>query len=903
MKLPRNVAVPSLLAMLLLLAPAAPASDVLESFRTPLEPPGTGGVERIDRALAKLSGHRRVLVVGAHPDDEDTTLLALVARGLGGEAAYLSLSRGEGGQNLIGPELGPGLGLIRSQELLAARRVDGARQYFTRAYDFGYTRSLDETLERWPHEVLLEDAVRVVRRFRPQVIVSVFPPDARAGHGQHQAAGLVGGEVYELAGDPAAFPELAREGLAPWRPRALYRNTWWRGREETTVIEPAGVIDPVSGRSVFQIAMASRSSHRSQDMGMLQPLGPLDARLGWEAGGAGAEGDGLFAGVDTSLAAIAAGLPEGRARSEIVARLERVEALAGQARDALSPAQFDRTRLLLVQIVTALREARERVPKNESPGALHAAALLDEKVAVAELALAAAAGVAVDAVADREAVPPGGAWTVDTAAWAAGAGGRASEGVVLGGVELVSPTGLALAVDDLPLEEATGFAAFFTPSADPERGFRRQRFRVSVPTSAQPTIPYFLARPLEGDLYDWSAAPAAVRGEPFGPPPLVARFRVEIDGVPLTLEREVVHRWRDQATGEVRRPLRVVPSVEMRVTPAVGVLRTSAQRPRQLPIRLDLVSHVDEHLFGSIVRAGQTHSESSAGIELPAHAHVERGWIVRPLYDPETNEEVSGDVSLTYAPQQGAARYGLTVPLVDYPHIRPTPYPVPATVRVELVDLELPDLERVGYVRGAADRAPEALTQVGVPVELLAPEALHRADLSVYDAIVVGPRAYESEPVLAEENDRLLGYVRGGGLLIVQYQQYAFVDGGFAPFPLSIARPHGRVTDETAPVRQLVAGHPALHRPNEIGDADWQGWVQERGLYFADSWDDAYVPLLAMRDPDQEEELTGGLLVAPVGEGTYVYTGLAFFRQLPAGVPGAYRLFANLLALGQEGEE
>ena len=568
MRLPRTVALPALLATLLLLAPAVPASDVLESFQTPLEPPGTGGVERIDRALAKLTGHRRVLVVGAHPDDEDTTLLALVARGLGGEAAYLSLSRGEGGQNLIGPELGPGLGLIRSQELMTARRVDGARQYFTRAYDFGYTRSLDETLERWPREVLLEDAVRVVRRFRPQVIVSVFPPDARAGHGQHQAAGLVGGEVYELAGDPEAFPELAEEGLAPWQPRALYRNTWWRGRDETTVVEPAGVIDPVSGRSVFQIAMASRSSHRSQDMGMLQPLGPLDARLGWEAGGAGAEGDGLFAGVDTSLAAIAAGLPEGEARTGIAARLELVEDLAGKARDALSPTHLERTRLLLAQIVTVLREAHSLVPEDGSPGALHTAAFLDEKVAVAELALAAAAGVAVDAVADREAVPPGGAWMVETAAWAAGAGGTASEGVLLHSVELVSPTGLALDVDEQPLEEATGFAAFFTPADDPERGFHRQRFRAGVSKASLPTIPYFLRRPLQGDLYDWSRVAPELRGEPFGPPPLVARFRVEVDGVQLSLDREVVHRWRDQATGEVRRPLRVVPSVEMRVTPS-----------------------------------------------------------------------------------------------------------------------------------------------------------------------------------------------------------------------------------------------------------------------------------------------------------------------------------------------
>ena len=301
-------ALAALLLGTLAVVSGAAASDVLATFRQPLEPPSTGGLERVDRALAKLSGNRRVLVIGAHPDDEDTTLLALVSRGMGGEAGYFSLTRGEGGQNLIGPELGPALGLIRSRELLAARQVDGARQFFSRAYDFGYTRSLPETLRFWPQEVLLEDAVRVIRRFRPQVVVSVFPPDPRAGHGQHQAAGLIAGLAYAQAGDAGAFPGLAAEGLPPWRPQAFYRNTWWRDREETTLVEPAGVLDPVSGRSVFQIAMASRSRHRSQDMGMLQPLGPRDARLGWEAGGAGADGDDLFAGVDTSLAGMAAGL-------------------------------------------------------------------------------------------------------------------------------------------------------------------------------------------------------------------------------------------------------------------------------------------------------------------------------------------------------------------------------------------------------------------------------------------------------------------------------------------------------------------------------------------------------------------------------------------------------------------
>ncbi|RMH17684.1 MAG: PIG-L family deacetylase, partial [Acidobacteria bacterium] len=274
-----------------------------------LEPASTGGVAELDRALARLTTHRRMLIIAAHPDDEDNRLLALVARGQGGEAAYFSLSRGEGGQNLIGEELGVGLGILRSRELLAARHVDGGRQFFSRAYDFGYTRSLAETFARWPRDELLVDAVRAVRRFKPQVVVAIFPPDRRAGHGQHQASAVIAREAFDRAGDAGAFPELRAEGLLPWSPQAFYRAAWW-DPDAAGVTLPLGGIDPASGRSIFQLAMASRSQHRSQDMGLLQPLGDAAASLLWEAG-AGAEGDDLWSGIDVRLEAIAAPLAPG----------------------------------------------------------------------------------------------------------------------------------------------------------------------------------------------------------------------------------------------------------------------------------------------------------------------------------------------------------------------------------------------------------------------------------------------------------------------------------------------------------------------------------------------------------------------------------------------------------------
>jgi hypothetical protein len=248
-------------------------------------------------------------------------------------------------------------------------------------------------------------------------------------------------------------------------------------------------------------------------------------------------------------------------------------------------------------------------------------------------------------------------------------------------------------------------------------------------------------------------------------------------------------------------------------------------------------------------------------------------------------------------PPAAAGRWELAVPLVAYPHIRATPHPEPAVATIAAADVALPPLDRVGYVRGASDRVPELLAEVGVPLQVLEPAALAATDFAAYDAIVIGSRAYETEPALARANPRLLDYVRRGGLLVVQYQQYAFVEGGFAPLPLTIGRPHGRVTDEVAPVTLLAPAHPVFHVPNEIAARDWEGWVQERGLYFPATWDEGYLPLLAMADPGQPDQ-RGALLVARLGEGAYVYTGLAFFRQLPAGVPGAYRLFANLLALG-----
>lgn len=917
----RRTAPPIALALLTAaLLATAPPRAAAGTAPPALEPPATGGLPAVERALARLAVHRRLLVVAAHPDDEDTQLLTLVARGMGGEAAYLSLSRGEGGQNLIGAELGVDLGLLRSRELLAARAIDGGRQYFTRAYDFGFTRSLEETLGLWPREVLLEDTVRVMRRFMPQVVVSVFRGTPHPNHGQHQAAGLAAHEAYRLSGDPAALPGLAAEGLAPWRPQALYRSTGF-DREATTVVVPTGVVDPLTGRSIAQLAMASRGMHRSQDMGRLLELGPREARAGWVDGGAGQPGttgdttaasdDGLFAGIDTRLAAIAAPVVDAVLRQRVSDELEAAQALAVRTRAELNPVRLAAAVPGLAEVLTHLRSAHAAlVAAGGDPAAGQAAALVAEKIGVAEAGLAAAAGVAVEASVERETVTAGETLTVQASLWNSGAEAVAEVAVAvaatsewdlapIAGTAVTLPTPGAPAPPAPPAGEtpAPGSAAPRTVAAGQLVGWA---VAVPVPAAAPPTAPYFLRRPLGGGLYDWSEAPPEVRGEPFEPPPLVARFTLAIAGVPVVLEREVVYRVGDQAKGEIRRPLRVVPAIEVALARQILVWPVARTTPYHLEVTL--TSRAAVPLSGRLEGSWRTAASGAAARTWPAPPPMPFSLAPGERRDLQLGIAAPAGLRPGRAVLEVAAvgadgrRFTAALPLLEHEHVRPTPRPQPARLEVSAADLALPRLGRVGYVRGASDRVPEMLIEVGVPLELLDEEALLHADLGRYDAIVVGSRAYESEPALPRANGRLLDYVREGGLMIVQYQQYPFVQGGFAPFPLEIARPHDRVTDETAPVVALVPEHPVFTTPNRLQPADWEGWVQERGLYFAHTWDPAYTPLLATQDPGGPE-LRGGLLVARLGEGTYVYTGLAFFRQIPAGVPGAYRLMANLLAL------
>lgn len=800
-----------------------------------LAPAGTGGVAALASTLRQLGSNKRVLMIGAHPDDEDTQLLVWLSRGMGAQAAYLSLTRGEGGQNLIGPELGPELGIIRTEELLAARELDGARQFFTRAYDFGFSKSAEETFRFWPRDSILKDVLAVIRRFRPQIIIAVFSGTAADGHGHHQVSGMLARQAFELLRDSAGGPQK------------FYRST--RGDPaSTTVTLPVGTLDPILGQSYFQIAMASRSRHRSQDMGQLQRPGPATSGLallatkpGVAAGSNGAETS-IFAGVDTVVAAPGYG------------------ALIDSARAALMPWRPAATRPYLVRALRMLGADSVQRP-------------------LLERAIASAAGVTIDGTTDDGIVTPGQRLQVEVTVWNAG-----DSAVRVDSVGLVAPSGWGL--ERLELGAPTVAAGTLLT----------RRFVLTVAGDAERTQPYFLRRPLlnRGGLYDWSGAAPDLRGLPFEPPPVTARVRLVIAGEPVTLTREVVYRYRDQAIGEIRRPLFVTRNLDVAITPEelLWPIDGGSREPRHFTVTATHRS-----------RTGPTATRTL--VSVPA------GWPPVPAEslmftrEDETKSVVVAVASAdslragTYELRAGSGRGGGGwLEIIDYPHIRARALARPSVAQIRAARLVLPALSRVGYVRGAADRVPEALLAVGVPLELLSADLLARADLSSYDAIVIGSRAYETEPALVANNGRLMEYAKNGGLVIVQYQQYAFVDGGFAPYPVTIGRPHDRVTDENAPVTPLDPTHLVFHYPNEIGPADWRGWVQERGLYFARTWDTTYAPVLETHDPGPaSSELKGGLLIAPLGRGTYVYTGLSFFRQLPAGVPGAYRLFMNLLGL------
>ena len=920
-------------------------------------PPGGTGALSAALLIRQLDGVKRVLVIGAHPDDEDTSLLAALARGWGARAAYLALNRGEGGQNLIGPEMGEGLGIVRTGELLAARRVDGATQYFTRAYDFGYSKTAEETFEHWPRDSLLGDIVWVIRTFRPQIIVSVFSGTPADGHGQHQASGLLTREAFEAAGDPARFPEQLRMGAKPWTPLKLYRRTW-RDPESSTIALETGRLDPVLGRSYHQLAMRSRSQHRSQDFGVAQLEGPRVTLFQLLESRVPGPDTSLFAGVDTTLVGLTMSLPprSREAAERAIGRYrEQLHAAAGEL-NALNPAAAVPA---LVRALGAL-EAAERTAVERTvaePGAAHGelGLALGRRLTLLHEAILAAASVSLTVQAEDDVVVPGQDFWVRAKLWNGGPFPISAEAV-----ELHVPAGWSVRADtsaavDSARTSLAGFLSAMYPAAPPGAGpegeadvaevapgaLRTWGFRAQVSAGSAPSLPYYLRADRAGDMYAWPAD-SDVRALPADSPLLTGevRLRLRVDtlgvdlvgvdsaaaargqaaAVELSLERPARYRGVDKASGEYWRPVLVLPPVSVALEPRTIVWPTDRTRSRAVAVTL--------------------RAEAPAGFTGTVRLEVPRGWTSVPevhevrlaapgavrayAFELQQTGPEGSDAAGQDAAGQGAAEPHAAGPapegsfpiravasdsagrtfsqeavLVDYPHIEPTLYLRDAVTLVRRLDVRVELGRRVGYVMGSGDGVPEGIRQLGLEVEMIGPPTLGAEELGRFDVIVLGVRAYEVRPDLAAANEALLDWVRDGGTLIVQYNKYEFPNGGFAPYPIAMHRPHDRVTDERSEVVLLESESPIFTRPNRITPRDFDDWVQERGLYLLSEWDERYAPVLEIADPDEEPK-RGSLLIARVGKGLWVYTGLAFFRQLPAGVPGAYRLFANLLSLSSE---
>lgn len=787
-------------------------------------------------ALDRVASTGRVLYVAAHPDDENTRLLAYLANVRHLDVAYLAMTRGGGGQNLIGGEQGSLLDVIRTEELMAARGVDGAHQFFTRMRDFGYSKRADETLANWGHDEALADVVWVVRTFQPDVIITRFnesPPN----HGHHTASAILAREAFAAAADPKRFPEQLERGVTVWQAKRLLQNipNWNNAPAPKEAIRlEIGDYDPRLGLSIGELAARSRSQHKSQGFGVSADRGAITERFLPLAGQAPTKD--LLDGVETTW--------------------RRYGAPAGALARALADAQRTLDRDHPERAVPALVRAAGELDKLASR--VHEPRLRDAQQALGELLLA-AAGVYARATTAQPVAAPGG--NVDVT------------------VEVVARS-VPVSVQRVELPGAS------TPisARSIAIGHKEQlKLAATIDAQALPSTAYWLTRPPEAGRYV-VGDPRQI-GQPRQPPALSATVELALAGRTVRAALPVVHAWTDPVRGERTRPFVIVPPAT--VTPLRDAVM-SPGKPGTLALR---------------VRAGAAGVTGKVELQLPA------GWTARPASHELALAKLGDETTLRFevSPAAGAAA-GTAVPVVrvgdkawslredtiDYGHIPMQVVLRPAQVQLVPLAIKLP-AGRIAYVRGSGDSIPGDLTHVGFTVDELDDEALRTAELSKYTTVILGIRAYNTRDAVRANHARLMAYVERGGTLIVQYNTLG-VEGPIGPYPLELGR--DRITDETAAPTFLDPRDPLLNAPNKITAADFDGWVQERGIYFATKWDARYRPVLRFNDPG-EGPLDGAVVVAKHGKGRYIYTGLVMFRELPAGVPGAYRLFANLIAGGR----
>jgi len=809
------------------------------------EPPPAMDSAQIRLALKKLNVLGRVLYIAAHPDDENTRLISYWANGALYDAAYLSLTRGDGGQNLIGPELRDQLGVIRTQELLAARRIDHGRQFFTRANDFGFSKSPEETLRIWDREKILADMVWVIRSFRPDLVVTRFPTDDRDTHGHHTASAILAAEAFRAAGDAKRFPEQLKF-VQPWQPKRLLWNSWeaFRAQQRNEPIDVTGLIplevggyQPLLGLSYPEIAAASRSMHKSQGFGVEIERGERKEYFKFLEGEPVRDDGELFAGIDTTWG-----------------RVPQASGISSQVQEILD--KYDATQPSAS--IPALLELRKKLRD------LGDNAWAKEKLSDLDGIIAACLGLHLEAVTEKPVAQPGENLAIQIEAI-----NRSPVEAKLQSVGALS-AGTATTVDKI---------------LSPNELFTHKT-AVPLPSNLPFSEPYWLREP--GTLGTYAVSDQTLIGRPEDPPEVSIGVTLQVGGEALTYALAPRFRKVDRVAGEVSEPLVIAPPAFVELPQPVFVFGNA--QTKTINARVIAAAEKFSGTLALEVPSGWKVAPASVAIELQGvDSEMNCAFQVTP---PGTDNEGLLRAVFTSGGQRTKA-YGRQ--RISYSHIEPQTLISPAQAR--LVRAEIANKAAVvGYIPGAGDAIPESLREISSEVKVLADQDVKAGNLARFDAVVLGVRAYNVHPERINAwFPELLAYAKQGGVVIVQYNTTPGPNPEALPHPLKVSR--DRVTDETADVRFLASDHPVMNFPNKISAQDFAGWVQERGLYFPDQWDGAWTPILSSNDPG-EPPRDGGLLVTRVEKGWFVYTGYSWFRELPAGVPGAYRIFANMISLG-----
>jgi LmbE family N-acetylglucosaminyl deacetylase len=894
--------------VLLLLAP------VVQSDTRPL--PQDQGAIHLYQLLTKLKTTARFMQVVAHPDDEDGGLLTLEARGRGASVMLFTLNRGEGGQNKFGAESSDELGILRTLELLEADKYYGVEQRFSRVTDFGYSKTAEETFNKWHgHDIALGDLVLAIRTFRPDVLTSRFSGTKRDGHGNHEASGVLTQEAFRAAADPNRFPEQIKAGLLPWQAKKLFLGNPPRlftggniADEDYTVKLDIGEYSPMLGMSYTQFALEGLAHQTSQGTGGIRvPPGHrytyyklMDATVPKPAGH---EGD-FFAGIDTSLPGLASRL--GGEESKVPFLRQGLEVLQNQADEAFKSFSLQNPEASappLLAGVSGLQQLILKVEQSPLSPAAKTDLLISLKTKLQQFSQAAneALGISFEVTVDAPGAPSGPSYfprmeqtmsmAVPGQTFAATARlyNRGKTAIQRMGIQLLVPDGWKV---ESPATPPGPDSASIAPGDS-----NSVQFKVTVPENAQYTAPYFTRRDPEAETFYSISDPKLVT-IPWPPYPVHGAAQFMTNAGPGFTSAVAKIKFVDPALGQSERPLAVGPPVSVLLTNPVVVVPVGGVAQSRIDVTV------------------------RSNMEKPLHATLRletpQGWKVEPE-SIAVNLDHDGDMnnySFQIAPQnlkEGTYRvtaraeyngkqYEEGFKVISRPDLDSFYAYRPATQNVQAVDVKLPARLRVGYVMGAGDEIPAVLNGLGVNVSLISPQELATGDLSRYDTIVVGIRAYDVRTDVREHNRRLLDYASRGGTLIVQYNQSVgiFNDGRYTPYPATLSS--ARVSVEEQPVDILDSGEQIFSYPNQITARDFDGWVQERGLYFMGQWDAQFKPLLASNDPGEQPQ-KGGLLIAHYGKGVYIYSAYAFFRQLPAGVPGAIRLFVNLLSAGHSSPE